>query len=459
MIQTTTLRLSGCQHAAVQAHLFPGDHREAAAILVCSRAGRRRRSLITRTWLAVPHEACGVRTRNSLTWPGEWLEAAIDLAERETDTLVLVHSHPAGLFAFSEVDDQSDARVMPALAEALDAPHASAIMIPSGAMRGRFYEGGAPQDIDRIIVAGDDYRLFRPDDDPDATPSLAFTSGMTADLAQLSACIVGVSGTGSLLAEQACRMGFGEVTLVDPDKIEAKNLNRIVNATCTDADERVLKVNCFAAAAATFAPNVKVVALGRSILDRDAVLAAGEADILFSCVDSHEGRQICDLIAAAFGLPLIDMGVQIPLRGLGDAQAIAGVYGRVDYVQPDGSRLEDRGVYTPASLLAEHLARVAPDQHANELQEGYVKGRAEEAPSVIALNMRAASTAMLEFVARVWPFRSEPNRQFARVLFNVGDGEEDRISEDEFSYAPDPLAGSGEREPLLGLPALKVRKP
>jgi hypothetical protein len=348
---------------------------------------------------------------------------------------------------------------MPGLFEAIEAPHGSAIMTPGGAVRARTYERGGPaRDVDLVAVAGDDLRLFWAHSLPKAPRPLAFTGEMTEELGRLAAFVVGVSGTGSLIAEQACRMGFGEVGLNDPDGIERKNLNRIVNATSDDADAAVLKVEMFRRAARQFAPSVETLAFPSSILDRDAVLAAGEADVLFCCVDSHQGRQVCDLIASAFGIPLIDMGVQIPLRDTADGQRIGGVFGRIDYVQPGGSTLEDREVFTPATLLAEHLAEVAPGQHAAELQEGYIKGRPEEAPSVIALNMRAAAAATMEFVARTWPFRTEPNRSFARTVFDLGGMEEDHTAEDEFQKAANPLAMSGEREPLLGLPALKEKR-
>ena len=60
---------------------------------------------------------------------------------------------------------------------------------------------------------------------------MAFTSGMTEWLGRLSVCVIGVSGTGSIVAEQLARLGFGEIILIDFDKIEERNLNRILNST------------------------------------------------------------------------------------------------------------------------------------------------------------------------------------------------------------------------------------
>ena len=56
---------------------------------------------------------------------------------------------------------------------------------------------------------------------------------------------------------------------------------------------------------------------------------------------------MADLIAAAFLLPLFDVGVVIPVRTAGSGIAILDAVGRIDYVQPGGATLGDRRVYTP----------------------------------------------------------------------------------------------------------------
>ena len=128
----------------------------------------------------------------------------------------------------------------------------------------------------------------------------------------------------------------------------------------------------------------------------------------------------------------------------------------IDYVQPGGTTLGDRKVYTPETLRAEYLRRAAPESHAQEVEEGYIKGAVEEAPAVISLNMRAASACMNEFILRRYPFRIDPNRGYARTTFSLAAGEEDFYDEDSFEKRNNPLLGRGSREPLLGLPTLGV---
>lgn len=459
MIDGYELALPGLIYDALLAHLLAKDGNEGAAILLCRDAAPVRSRLMVVEAIPVPHDACAIRRPDYISWPGEILSAAIDRAEDEGLSIILLHSHPGGFSHFSRTDDDSDRVAIGSIFNGWSgsvptAGHGSAIMIAPGIIRARLYQPDLqPRDVARVIIAGDDIKIWEADGPPSLP--MAFGSGMTRALSTLHACVIGVSGTGSIIAEQAARMGFGALTLVDFDHVETKNLNRILNSTAEDAARAAPKVDMFAAALARVRPVLQVTPIRENIFQRDAVIAAAQADILFSCVDSSEGRQIADLISQAFMIPLIDMGVTIPTRRLADGTlAIVEVMGRIDYVQPGGATLSDRAVYTPASLRAEYLARTDPERFAAEQREGYIKGAPEEAPSVIALNMRAASAAMLECVARLFPFRHDGNARYARTLFALADGDEETMFEAAFERAPNPLLGRGAVEPLLGLPAL-----
>ncbi len=454
------LVLAGAHYETLRDHLITPDGLEAAAILFCRDAMPVRARLMVIDILLVPHDLCASRRPDFITWPGIMLSEAIDRAEDEGLSLILLHSHPGGYFDFSRTDDESDQLAIGSIFEGWSgnvpaAGHGSAIIIGSGEIRARLYQPDlVPRPVGRVLIVGDSIMQWNEGASPGGPP-MAFGSGMTAQLAQLHACVIGVSGTGSIIAEQAARMGFGALTLIDFDVIEGKNLNRILNSSRADAEAGRRKVEMFAEAVARFRPDLPVTIVPENIFSREAVIAAAQADILFSCVDTSEGRQIADLVAKAFMIPLIDMGVTIPTRRLpGGHAAIVEVMGRIDYVQPFGATLADRQVYTPASLRAEYLAQADPETFAAEQREGYIKGAPEEAPSVLALNMRAASAAMLEFVARMFPFRHDGNRGHARTLFALADGDEDRLAEDAFARVESHDVGRGAAEPLLGLPAL-----
>lgn len=77
-----------------------------------------------------------------------------------------------------------------------------------------------------MSVIGDDIDLIWNSEHPSsrfADRPVAFTSGMTRELGRLRAVVIGVSGTGSIIGEQAARLGFGRVDLIDFDRIEPHN--------------------------------------------------------------------------------------------------------------------------------------------------------------------------------------------------------------------------------------------
>lgn len=456
MIPGVTLSLTVAAHSMLCRHLFPGDGKEAAAILICSQTPAPRQRLLVRDVLLVPHGECSRRTEHALTWPGSYIEQAIDKAQAEQLSLILLHSHPTNYSDFSVTDDESDLAIMPCLFEAINIAHGTAVMLPNGFIFSRLYETeNRPVPIDLVSVAGDDLHYWWYENrHEEIHRPMAFASGMTSELSRLTACVIGVSGTGSVIAEQACRLGFGRVIGIDDDHVELKNLNRILNTVKSDAERNRSKVQVFSDRVNHYRDIPYFTAIHANMFSREAVLAASQADVVFCCVDTLQARMLADRLAASFLLPLFDVGVTIPTRMSPHGLAIAEVTGRIDYVQPGGSSLGDRGIYTPATLQAEALSKSDPEAHADQVRAGYIQGSPEEAPSVIALNMRAASACMMEFIARAYPFRHEPNANYARTKFMLAEGFEESDSEASFcSNTPSYLA-RGCKEPLLGLPSL-----
>ena len=460
MNRGSTLVMAGVDHARVMAHLFPGDGKEAAAILVCTRMRRSRLKLLVRDAVLVPHDSC-MRTKDRLTWPSSALDPWIDRSAEGGLSLVLIHSHPNGYPDFSLLDDASDGELMPYLypyghADQVGDPwHGSAIMLPSGGVKARLYgEDMRPRPVDLVAVYGDELRLCW-NATPDAAPPLAFSAAMREELSRLSIAIIGISGTGSVVAEQLLRMGVGELIVIDNDRVEMKNINRILNSTAADANKGRFKVDVFKEAATRINPAVHIKAIPLQIGTPAAIEAVAEADIVFSCVDSLGGRHIADRLAAAMVQPLFDVGVSIPVYHPDGAIAISNVSGRVDYVQPGRSSLGDRGVYSPQSLAAEEMRERDPEGYKQLVGEGYMPGANEEAPSVITVNMRAASAVVQEFIARRYPYRLESNSRYARTKFDLAAEEHDYFPEESFRTTSKTYAGCGLESPLLGLPALE----
>jgi len=453
-----SLAISERDYEPLFSHLITADRKEAAAILICGRTGIGRDRLCVRKTILIPHDACLVRTSDRISWPGEHLEQAIDHADTIDGSIVLIHSHPSGYFEFSSADNASDAITIPSLMHGVvnaDARHGSAIMVPDGRIKLRLYTADMISELaEKIYSIGHNIRDLTK---PTKVKPVAFTAAMTRDLRRMVVCVVGVSGTGSIVAEILARLGVGTLILIDFDRVEEKNLNRIIYATPEDIGK--YKTHVLRDAIRRCSPSTKVVTLETSIAHHDTLVAVSGSDTIFSCVDSFEGRYYCDLASQTFICPLIDIGVTVPTREDAPFQrAILDVCGRIDYVYPGGSTLWDRGQITAAALSAEYKRRVDPVAYQREIEEGYISGLPEEAPTVISLNMRASSAGVNEWLARLYEYRHDSNSVASRCFFSLAARDEEYESEPAVSGEVIDTYGQGLKSPLLGLPDLQPAK-
>jgi hypothetical protein len=274
----------------------------------------------------------------------------------------------------------------------------------------------------------------------------AFGSGTTSLLRSMSVAVIGCSGTGSIVIEQLARLGIGRLVLIDPDAVEDKNLNRILNSGKEDAYLHRPKVHVIASAIARMGLGQEVVPMVSNLINPDAVRAVAECDVVFGCMDGVEGRHLLNRLATFYNLPYFDVGVRLDADGSGGIERIAGA---IHYLQPGRSSLLSRGVYAMGRVDAEELRRIDPDLYRRQVKEGYLRGVEEDRPAVISVNMFFASLMVNEFLARLHPHRNQANAGYAYVGAN--------LSEMQFypeqEGAPCPLlqrhVGRGDVEPLL----------
>jgi Prokaryotic homologs of the JAB domain len=206
-----SLSLGGDHHQQLRRHLFPGDGKEAAAIGLCGRRdAKERHKLLVREIHPVPYSVCTARAPNRIAWPVSWLDPLIERAERLGLSITKFHSHPADYRRFSPADDASDKELFAGIHGWIDRdiPHASAVMLADGSLFGRAIDSdGRMRPLRTIAVIGDDLWFWHADPvDVDETgvgrPTSAFGRRMMAELARLTAAVVGASGTGSIMIEQ-----------------------------------------------------------------------------------------------------------------------------------------------------------------------------------------------------------------------------------------------------------------
>jgi len=132
-----------------------------------------------------------------------------------------------------------------------------------------------------------------------------------ADIARVHVGIVGVGSVGSVVAESLARIGVAHLTLIDHDRIEARNLDRTLGALPADARESTLKVAVserLVAATHTASP-FAVDALAVDVREPDGLARALDCDVIFSCVDRPAPRHLLNAVAYGHLVPVVDGGI------------------------------------------------------------------------------------------------------------------------------------------------------
>lgn len=460
---SATLRFSQKHYEIVHRHLFPGDGKEAVALLLC---GRRESAdwpvLTVREVAVVPYEECSVRTHDRVIWSTAILDRLMAKIWRAGLSIVKIHSHPGGYDQFSQLDDESDS----ALSISFDGlfqegrMHGSAVMLPDGSIFGRELIGGQiGVPLRSVMIAGEDISIFGSSRstalrDDDLRNQQAFGGGTVSLLSGLRVAVIGCSGTGSIVIEQLARLGVGEFVLIDPDVIEMKNLNRILNATADDAECQIPKVLVAKRMIDALGRGQTVLPLQMNLDSAEAVHRVAECDVILGCVDTAEGRNLANRIAAYYVIPYIDVGVRLVADGQEGIESIAGA---VHYCKPGGLTMLERGAITTEQIRAEELLRTDPVRYRELRRQRYIIGVSEDRPAVISVNMFFASLAVNELLARMHKFRNVANSEFATVR---GDLCEFVLYREPGEASKGHLAkevGVGDCEPLLGRPSLSVQ--
>lgn len=451
-------RLTAAQHEQIKRHLFPGDGKESVALILCgTHCSARRILLCAHRIIEIPADACIERSAVTVVWPTEPHIQLFAEAARKGMAVLKIHSHPSGLAEFSHLDDNADCALLGSLLHLApnEAGHGSAVMLPDGEIFARVVTpGGKFKKMNRVTVVGDDlvsYGDMAPapkgaEDEAFLRTQQAFGPRTVAALARMRIAVVGCSGTGSWVVEMLSRLGVGELVLVDPDVIERKNLNRIVNSTAADAVAGRAKVEVFARAIRRMKIGTRVVACRSDILQRDIVHTLADCDFIFGCVDSADGRDALNRIAAFYTIPYVDVGVHLQADGQGGVQQVCAA---VHYLIPDGSSLLSRRVITAEQVRAESLHRRAPEQYAALRKEGYIQGVNIDSPAVISINGFAASHAVNEMLARIHPFRRDANNEYRLQTFSLVDGAWLRIEDGPVCPYLSKRTGRGDCRPLL----------
>ncbi|NEP56078.1 MAG: ThiF family adenylyltransferase [Symploca sp. SIO2G7] len=215
----------------------------------------------------------------------------------------------------------------------------------------------------------------------------AFGAGVQKQLSELTVALIGCGGIGAIFAELLGRLGVKKWVLIDPDHLEAVNLNRLPAATQTMASQQWYKVNYVKhLIKRIYAAGSHVKALPASIADESVKQEVAAADLIVVATDNHSSRQVAQELALTYMRPLMCLGTHIDLQPNNKPR----MYGRVT-VPPLG------GGWCLMCGNIINLHRAALESAADEINHlatrvGYLEGVGD--PAVFWLNSLCASTGV-----------------------------------------------------------------
>jgi molybdopterin/thiamine biosynthesis adenylyltransferase len=301
--------------------------------------------------------------------------------------LVFVHTHlDDDIPDFSRVDDRGEQPLRTFLNTRNIEGHHAALVISQGGMRARLL---GTQDELRIVSIGSKRRVeFDPDLDDGPTSATfdrqvrAFGAAGQKQLQKLTVAIVGLGGTGSIMAQQLVHLGVRDFILIDHDSIEETNLNRVVGAARSDLGAN--KAEIAARYVQGFGSDIKVDVVAGDV-SRDSVARhLIDADVIMCCTDSHGSRSVIQQVSYQHLISCIDMGSTI----IQEKGEVTGIFGRVQLLAPGLPCLWCSDLLDAAEIRRDMM------NEAERRSDPYIVGSREPSPSVISLNGTVVSLAV-----------------------------------------------------------------
>jgi molybdopterin-synthase adenylyltransferase len=390
------------RHAAetLEQHLLSDRSREQMAVTLCGANHLHHElRLLARDVILLPADAFQVQSAAQLELKPE-VQAFIHRRAAEYGLIQVdwhshLGSHPA--VSFSSVDDRYEAAQAAYLAHRLDGIPYGSVVINDRALDARIWlttekhkqtKNGEKRMYQPVacplktVFVGDLQRRI-----PTSTQNLdtdlpapspiferqvrAFGRVFQQQLGTLRVGIVGLGAMGGAMVEYLARLGVRNWVLVDPDVVTASNLNRLINATTTDAYKQRPKVNVARSTIRHVAPKATVRVFQTDLFAQEALRMLKRCDLLIAATDNHSSRMALNRLAVQYLIPLVHLGfnINVVVEPKTQERVITDVSG--EFAIPDLGRwcLQCAGVIDP-QLAGWELA--SPAQRAILHQRGYV---------------------------------------------------------------------------------------
>lgn len=420
MKESFTVIISNTNYEKLYKHLFPGDDNEHGAVLAVgvSKSSFGTKLLVKEVFLATDglDYVPGERGYRALT-PKFIVEKSDYCIENNLGYLAVHCHYGENSVSFSQDDYNSHNRGYPALLQMIGQP-IGALVFAKNSMAGSIWTENGIFSVDHLKIIGSKIRFLYPNakikdgyifNQKYDRHALLFGEEGQAILNKLHVGIIGLGGGGSLINEWVSKLGVGEITAIDFDKIETSNLPRVVGATAWDCMKFLVdrklnalsrigtwlskyKVTIAKRVAKRANPKIKYNAIIGNILDENTALKLKDCDFIFLATDNISSRNVFNAILHQYLIPGAQIGAKVRVNK--ESKKIIDIFsvGRIIIPEPNGGCLYCNNWIPPYRLQEELLSEK------ERKEQRYIEDENINEPSVITLNVLSASQVVNDFM-------------------------------------------------------------
>ena len=303
------------------------------------------------------------KLHDNVSFEPEYLGRVVRRACQTNTGVAFLHSHPSsGWQAMSHVDVVAERDRIAPPSRAAGLPLLGLTVGTDGVWSARFWSWNgrefARTSCRKVRVVGSGIHLSN---NPNvSSPAVRSTrlrrtldtwgSECQAVLASLRLGVVGLGSVGSIIAETLARIGATEILLLDADRVEEHNLDRLLYATASDVGRFKVDMVAERLRSSATAASFRVDAKRTWVQERDGYAATLDCDMVFAAVDRPLPKDLLNNIAYVHCIPVVFGGVRVATKTDG---RLADATWSVVRVGPESRCLRCDGQYTTSAVMME----------------------------------------------------------------------------------------------------------
>lgn len=417
-----TLKISENHFTHLKEILYKDEPLENAAfLLIGSNKFENEVKYLVRRIIEIPENLFIVKNEIHIEISTQAIHGIVRLCEANNLGLALCHSHPFSLKSldYSPSDDYGEEQINEYFKKILPNQPLISILFGRDKIVGRIWnDNGSIEEIKNLEIIGNTIKKITLTNKPQSLNVVesvydrqigAFGLDGQIRINQTKVGIIGIGGTGSIIAEQLVRLGVVDLKIADHDTFDKSNITRMYGSSTNDLPQKKIlkkelvpryKVDIMVKHLQKINPKLNIKGFKENIVYKTTADKFLDRDVIFACTDKHWSRAIINQISFQYLIPVINTGVRLSSH-LGKFSAGTIVS---HFLGPDKPCLWCYDYLKSNIIYAESID---PSNRKNLINQGYIENIDDLQPSVITYTSLGSCLSMTIFLNLITGYLGE----------------------------------------------------